>query len=316
MTSARIAVAPDEAGQTLAAVVRAALDGLPWSKARSLVYAGKVRVDGEVERDAARRLPAGAIVEVDSRARPIPADDGLEVALLHVDALVVVVDKPAGLLSVPWEDERDTLVHRAHAAMCRKVGQQHLPPLRVVQRLDKETSGVLVFARTRRAERALSDQLRKHTVDRRYLALVEGAPAAATHDTWLLPDRGDGRRGSARMRPGSRPPAGAKRSITHVEPLESFEVDEGVVSLVACRLDTGRQHQIRIHLAEAGHPLLGERVYGERGRTSPVAAARPMLHAERLGFLHPADERPVLFTADPPADFRELLQRLRADRRA
>jgi 23S rRNA pseudouridine1911/1915/1917 synthase len=319
----RIEVGADVAGRTLAALVREDNEGMPWSKARKVVAAGKVKVDGQVRRDPAERAVLGTVVEIDLAApsRPEPQAD---VPILHLDPSVVVVDKPAGLLTVPWEDETDTLLHRAHAAVKRRTREPRLPPLRVVQRLDKETSGVLVFARTKQAERSLGDQLRRHSVDRRYLALVIGAPVRATIDTFLLADRGDGRRGSAKVRPSAQAdargrspaPAGAKRSITHVEPLERFEVPGGIVSLVACRLSTGRQHQIRIHLAEAGHPLVGERVYGARDLARPLDAARPMLHAERLGFLHPADDRPVLFQADPPADFAELLARLRGRRGA
>lgn len=316
----RVVVSTDAAGQTLAAIVRVLADGIPWSKARKVVASGQVQVNGETRRDPAERIPAGATVQLDLAAPGRPAPEA-EVPILHLDPSLVVVDKPAGLLSVPWQDETDTLLHRAHAAVRRRTKERRLPPLRVVQRLDKDTSGVIVFARTRAAERSLGDQLRRHSVDRRYLALVVGAPVAATIDTWILADRGDGRRGSAKVRPnasrreGSRPeraPAGAKRSITHVEPLERFATPGGIVSLVACRLSTGRQHQIRIHLAEAGHPLVGERVYGARDLRRPIDAARPMLHAERLGFLHPADGRPVLFRSDPPPDFAQLLARLRA----
>lgn len=315
----RSELGPDDGGRTLAAIVRELMDGLPWTKAKKAVAAGKVLVDGRVRRDPAERIEAGAVVEVDLHAPPRPVeskDVPNEVPILHLDPSVVVVDKPAGLLSVPWEDETDTLLHRAHAAVQRRSpGARRLPPLRVVQRLDKDTSGVLVFARTKTAERSLGDQLRRHSVDRRYLALVVGEPLPGTIDTFILADRGDGRRGSARMRPGDRgaPPPGAKRSITHVEVLESFSLSQGgIVSLVSCRLSTGRQHQIRIHLAESGHPLLGERVYGSRDLAPPLTAARPMLHAERLGFQHPTEDRSMLFRADPPHDFQQLLARLRA----
>jgi 23S rRNA pseudouridine1911/1915/1917 synthase len=183
------------------------------------------------------------------------------------------------------------------------------PRLRVVQRLDKETSGLLVFARTVAAERHLQQQLRAHSMLRRYLALVHGSAADATYDTLLVADRGDGLRGSWGVfrRPKGTPPETARRAVTHVEVLEPLRG----ATFVACELETGRQHQIRIHLSEAGFPLVGERVY-VRGFAGPLLPApRPMLHAARLGFVHPRTGRELLFEAPPPPDFTAALDRLR-----
>jgi 23S rRNA pseudouridine1911/1915/1917 synthase len=314
----------DDDGTTLAAAVRRTIEAISWNQARKLCRSGRVRLDGMPATDPAVRIRAGAQLEIDPEG-PGRRDHGLlpPDAILHVDHDVVVVDKPAGLLSVPFtEEDRDTLLHRARATLRRIEGRVGAP-LRVVQRLDKETSGVLVFARNRGAERALQQQLRHHDVERRYLALALGRVEAARHDTLLFRRRGDGLRAS--WRSPKKPPEGAKRAITHVEPLEVLTVkpplcDGGdllFVSLVSCRLETGRQHQIRIHLAEAGHPLVGEHVY-VRGYGGPFVRghrpkqSRPMLHAQRLGFVHPSTERSMTFERDPPEDFRELLERLRA----
>lgn len=319
-------VAVEQDGQTVAAVVRALLGGVPWSRARMLCTSGRVLRQGEPLTDPARRVRRGEALEV--RPRPhegVRRSRDPELVLRHVDPDVVVVDKPAGLLTVPYAPEdRDTLLHRAHAALRRREGGRHLPPLRVVQRLDKETSGVVVFARTRRAERGLGDQFRCHSVERLYLGLAYGRVTSATHDTWLVPDRGDGRRGSWRGK-GSPPPA-ARRAITHVAVRERFSGDglawtDGAaprrgITLVACTLQTGRQHQIRIHLGEQGTPLVGERVYdrdyhGPRVQGLPDGRGRPMLHAAALGFVHPTRDVPLRFDCDLPSDFADLLDRLR-----
>ncbi|MCA9652150.1 MAG: RluA family pseudouridine synthase [Myxococcales bacterium] len=323
---ARAVVAPELDGQTVAAVVRSLLDGLPWSKARALCREGRVRHRGAVATDPAARVRAGDEIAVLHTAAPRLREP--EIRLLHVDADVVVVDKPAGLVSVPFTpDERDTLLHRAHAALRRHEGGKHLPPLRVVQRLDKDTSGVMVLARTRRAERELGQQLRRHDVHRVYLGIAYGRVAGATHDTMLVPDRGDRRRGSWRPRGRAEPPAAARRAITHVELVEhhacadlrwaAARSDPPGLSLVRCRLETGRQHQIRIHLGEDHHPLVGERVYdrdyeGPRLHDFIEGRGRPMLHAAELGFRHPSRDLSLSFCADLPSDFADLLHRMRA----
>jgi 23S rRNA pseudouridine1911/1915/1917 synthase len=317
--------AQDE-GTTVAAAVRRTIEGLSWSRARALCTSGRVHLDGAPVLDAAMRVRCGARLAIDpgapgrsaGGAGTLPPD-----AIVHLDHDVVVVNKPAGLLSVPFDEgDRDTLLQRARATL-RRIEGRGGPPLRVVQRLDKDTSGILVFARNRRAERSLQDQLRRHDVQRRYLALALGQVVAARHDTLLVQRRSDGMRAS--WRGPKPPPAGAKRAITEIEPIEVLTFGaplcEGAermsATLVACRLRTGRQHQIRIHLAEAGHPLVGEHVY-VRGYEGPFVRGygpregRPMLHAQRLGFVHPSTEEQVSFERDPPEDFGSLLQRLRA----
>ena len=318
------------AGKTVSAIIRILRPEVPWSRAKAWCRAGRLTVDGVVERDPAARVSEGASVLLGRPQRDRTGD----VPILHVDREIVVVDKPAGLITVPFEargddgprrggsprrDEGDNLRARVHEALRRKFGP--VPPPRTVQRLDLETSGVLVFARNRRAERALQQQLRTHDVDRRYLALAWGPVPPRRHDTWIVRDRGDRRRGHLPGSSGSRVPGG-KRAITRVEPIEYFE--SFGITLVSCRLETGRQHQIRIHLSESGHPLLGDRVYlGPLGtdrdawskdhgeRIDALAIDRTMLHAERLGIRHPASEDPMVFCADPPPDFAAVLARLR-----
>jgi 23S rRNA pseudouridine1911/1915/1917 synthase len=229
--------------------------------------------------------------------------------VIHLDPDVAVVRKPAGILTVPFErQDRDTLLALARVAIRRIESARSLPPnptLRAVQRLDKETSGLVVFARSIHAQRHLQEQLAEHTVTRRYLAIAHGKVEDGTYDSLLVPDRGDGLRGSWNRR-GSPPPT-ARQAVTYVRVKQRLRG----ATLVTCELETGRQHQIRIHLAEAGHPLVGETVYIRDYRGPILPAPRPMLHATVLGFRHPRGDRPMSFEDPPPADFVQVLERLR-----
>src|SRR5204863_7081160 len=170
---------------------------------------------------------------------------------------------------------------------------------------NKDTSGLVVFARTPEAERRLRTQFRAHSIEIRYLAIVRGRARPGKIDTWLVRDRGDGRRGSSAQ------PGAGQRAITHVRILEEL----GNFTLVECRLETGRTHQVRIHLGEAGTPICGERVYDRplHGRPLPDAsgAKRVALHAAVLGLDHPADGRRVRWTSPLPEDLNGLVRRLR-----
>jgi 23S rRNA pseudouridine1911/1915/1917 synthase len=158
-----------------------------------------------------------------------------------------------------------------------------------------------VFARSIAAKKLLANQLRFHTMHRRYLAIAHGAVAARRIESRLVADRGDGLRGSTRL------PGAGQLAVTHVEPVEPLRG----ATLVACRLETGRTHQIRIHLSEAGHPIVGEKVY-VRGFAGPyIAAPRVMLHAAELGFVHPGTGREVRFEDPLPADMEAVLAKLR-----
>lgn len=304
-------VSDREAGLTLAALIREVLPGTSWSQAKELCTGGRVFVDGAAALDPARRMVAGEKIEIRSSAGR--RDSNL---IVHLDAEVAVVRKPAGILTVPFErDDRDTLLALARVAIRRietgKGKSAHLT-LRAVQRLDKETSGLVVFARTIPAQRDLQQQLAAHTVTRRYLAIVHGKAEDAVYETLLVPDRGDGLRGSwGVFRPArGEMPAEAKEAITRVQVLERLPK----ATLVACELETGRQHQIRIHLAEAGHPLVGETVYIRDWRGPVLPAPRPMLHATVLGFVHPRTGKSLRFEEPAPADFTAVLERLRSQR--
>ncbi|HYU33908.1 MAG TPA: RluA family pseudouridine synthase [Thermoanaerobaculia bacterium] len=301
----RSTVTAGQAGQTVAAVIRELVPGLSWSKARELVESGRVRIEGKPAADPAQRVREGERIEVGTA----PAEARREPELLvHLDAEVAVVRKPAGLLTVPFErTDRDTLVSRARVAIRRleaSRGVPHNPGLRAVQRLDKETSGLVVFARTLPAQRHLQRQFTEHTALRRYLAVVHGKARDAVYDTMLVSDRGDGLRGSSR---GREVRSDARQAITYV----TVEARLRGATLVSCRLETGRTHQIRIHLAEAGHPLLGEMVYVRDFAGPWLPAPRLMLHATELGFVHPQTGRELRFTDPPPEDFSAVVAGLK-----
>ncbi len=307
-------VTHEQGGATVSAVVRQ-LSGLPWSKARELCTTGRVSVDGRRVLDPAARVEAGATIAFDLDAPRLRKGVLPREAIVHVDADVIVVDKPAGVMTVPFDEgDRDTLVDQTRAALRRIDKGSRDPMVGAVQRLDKDTTGVLVFARNMSAKRALQDQLREHTVTRRYLAIVHGEARSARYETSLVQDRGDGLRGSWGASTFHRgpPPEGSKRAVTHVSMQEALKG----ASLVECRLETGRQHQIRIHLSEAGHPLVGEPVY-IRGFAGPtIAAPRTMLHAFELAFDHPRTGERVTFRREPPQDFVDVLSALRSRGRA
>ena len=284
--------------------LRAELD-LSWGRARGLAETGKVFVDGTRVLDSAASLGVGQTVEVIENA-PRPLSRSLaqmpEDLIVFADAHVVVVRKPAGISTVPYDEtETGTTLDEL---VKKKLGVRSLG---VVHRIDKETTGLVVFTRTWLAKKSLSSQFRAHTVARRYLALAHGDVPKKKIVSHLLGDRGDGLRGSARVRERE-----GQIAITHVEPIEKLVDGDAHVTLVSCTLETGRTHQIRIHLSELGHPILGERVYVRNFRGALLAAPRVMLHAAELGFVHPKTERLVKWEEKPPADFRAVRERMRA----
>ncbi len=305
----------------LSALVREAL-GVPWAQAKRLCERGKVRVDGEAVLDPGRRVREGSVVAIDPSApvavtaRPVsgagsaPAVQLPRERVVYIDAHVLVFDKPPGINTVPYaEGERGALVDRLGVALHRWGLAPANAPLFVVHRLDRETSGLLVFGRTWLAQRHLAHLFRKHEAEREYVALVHGRLAGErTFDTVFVENRGDGLRGSAKGRVSE---SSGRRAVTHVKGLAALPGDGGA-SLVECRLETGRQHQIRIHLSEAGHPLVGDRVY-IRGYAGPlIDAPRVMLHARTLGFTHPArpEGDPMRFESPMPDDFVAVARRL------
>lgn len=291
---------------TLAAVVRERT-GFAWSRARQLCVDGRVRVNGERCHDSAMRPPPGAEVTIDEQGPKRRAGPLSEEAIVFFDRDLVVIEKPAGMLSVADEaGNRDTAADHVRTALKGRGGPDG--PLGIVHRLDRDTSGLMVFARTAEAKRVLAAMFKAHDIERVYHAIAHGPVPARRIESHLVLDRGDGLRGShghyRRSREG--PPPEARHSITHVRPLEALEG----ATLVECRLETGRQHQIRIHLSEMGHPIVGERVYIRDYAGMKIESARPLLHARLLAFVHPRTGEALSFEREPPADF-EAMRRSR-----
>jgi 23S rRNA pseudouridine1911/1915/1917 synthase len=311
-------VSAAEAGHTLAKVLRSRLGGPSWTEVRKLIAARRVKVGDAVCSDDARRLKENEVVVLLDQPKSLPRVAHPErLVVRHLDDHVVVVEKPAGVNTVrhpaelEWSEQRrqldPTLEDLTQWAVAHRLGRPAtgLPRLRIVHRLDKETSGLVVFARSVLAERELGMQFRKHTVVRRYLAVVPGFLTPQTIRSNLVPDRGDGRRGSTQL------PDVGKEAVTHVAVEERLPGH----TVLSCRLETGRTHQIRIHLSEAGHPVCGDKVYVRRPSGEVVedrsGAPRLALHATELGFEHPASGEHLHWTMPLSGDLRKFVARLR-----
>jgi len=305
----------DAPNHTLAAFVKART-GVAWSIAKRQITTGKVFVDGAVVTQIDHRLAPGQQVELRINA-PRPRDPEREGVLVFEDAHVVVIDKPAGVNSVPYEGETDTAMDLIRGAWRRMGKPATSVPLHVVHRIDRATSGLLMFAKTKRAEIGLAAQLRTHSMERTYICVAHGTVTSRRIESYLVPDRGDGLRGSTtRVRPARDRDDGVpsahvgKRAVTHVEAREALRG----ATLCAVRLETGKTHQIRIHLAEAGHPLVGETVYirdYEESGHRLISSPRLLLHAATLGFEHPVTGAHVALTSELPPDFTAVVDRLR-----
>ncbi|HCX33182.1 MAG TPA: RNA pseudouridine synthase [Rhodocyclaceae bacterium] len=270
------------------------------SRLQAWVRAGKVRVD---ERAAAPRMRVWGGEGILVMPEPEPAQaarrpEPIALEVIYEDDVLLVLDKPAGLVVHPGAgNPSGTLLN---ALLYHAPQLAGLPRAGIVHRLDKDTSGLLVVARTLEAQTDLVRQLQARTVKRRYLAVVLGAPAPRG-----VVDAALGRHPTHRTRMAV--VAGGRAARTHYRVLERF----ADASLVECALETGRTHQIRVHMASIGHPLLGDPVYGPR-RSRGEGFSRQALHAWRLALRHPASGRLMQWECAPPADLRELIERLRA----
>ena len=294
-------VADQADGSKLIAALRRWAPGESWSQVKRWIHNRHVQINGNLCTDETRPLKAGDVVKVwkEPRAGPARADD---VRIQYLDAHLLVVEKPAGVTSLRhseeqhWSERRrqfqptlDELIRQILARKAKSRGLQsherqshgrrsEPPSIRAVHRLDRDTSGLMVFARTAEAERRLVQMFRKHDLHRVYLAIVHGHAEAQTIESYLVRDRGDGLRGSTSQ-------AGeGQRAVTHVRPVEYLEG----YTLIECTLETGRTHQIRIHLSDAGHMVCGEKVYLRRLHGKPVkdrSGAHPASLARgRIGF--------------------------------
>jgi 23S rRNA pseudouridine1911/1915/1917 synthase len=277
---------------------------LSRQRAREAILRGQIDVAGERRLDPSCEVAPGEELAYNpNRPRPEVAARNLKV--LYEDRDILIIDKPTGLLTQPTQArERDTLVERAGRYLSKKRGVDR-PYVGVVHRIDMQTSGVILVVISPRALRPFQNLFRTHTIERDYLAVVEGVflTPSGSIDLPLVADAGDGRRGVTRE------PEQGVSATTHFRVVESYG---RVASLVACQLETGRTHQIRIHLASTDHPVVGDAVYGRRGRPAfPIRFPRQALHARALGFIHPLSGQPIRVESPPPADYIALVDELK-----
>lgn len=258
---------------------------------RQLLQSGRVRVNGEIEKNARRALDVEDAIDVAQKSVQITLPPGL--AILHEDEDILVVLKSHGLLTVATEREKETTAQAYLNQYLKIKGEQRV---HVVHRLDRETSGVLVFAKNFEAREKLKEKFAAHDVDRVYIAIVEGTidPPAGTIRSNLR-ERRDLRMESVEAHPDAKP------AVTHYRTIQS----QGGWSMLEITLETGRKNQIRTHLSEEGHPVVGDRMYGST--VNPLG--RLGLHAKLLGFDHPGTGKHLVFTAPVPKGFRDLFNK-------
>jgi len=304
------AIPPEAAGWRLDRALAAAAPILSRERIKRLIAAGNVTLNDRQVRDPAIRTTAEdrfAIVVPEAVAADNEAQ-AIALTIVHEDEHLIVIDKPAGLVVHPAAGNLDGTLVNALLHHCRGslsgIGGVARPG--IVHRIDKDTSGLIVAAKTDRTHEGLAAQFAKHSIDRGYLAIVNGQPAATgIVDAPLA--RSPVNRQKIAIVTGPR----GKRAVTHwrvVTPLDR-------AALVECRLETGRTHQIRVHMASIGHPLIGDQVYGisktvHRPLLERLGFRRQALHAARLGFIHPATGKQLTFESAVPADMQELFSEL------
>ncbi|HEY0593698.1 MAG TPA: RluA family pseudouridine synthase [Thermoanaerobaculia bacterium] len=282
---------PIDSATTLLDALSALVPGSSRTTLRQMLAAGRVRVNGEVEKNAKRALVPGDVIDVARKEHHALLPP--EIALLFEDEHLLVVVKPAGLLTVSTESERERTLQAALNGYLRAKGLKDR--IHVVHRLDRESSGVLVFAKSYEIREALKERFANHDIERVYVAVVEGVidPPAGTIRTCV-------REGKDLMVRSVDPRAfpDAKPAVTHYRTLRAGPS----YALLEVTLETGRKNQIRAHLSEAGHPIAGDARYG--AKTDPIG--RLALHARLLGFAHPITGRAMRFEAPVPDAFASL----------
>jgi 23S rRNA pseudouridine1911/1915/1917 synthase len=300
----RLQPGPEAAGSRLDAWLAGAAPRLSRARWQALIRDGQVRVDGR--RVKASHLVTGAETVTYEIPPPVPAEivpEPIPLDVLYEDADLIVINKQPGLVVHPAPGHgRGTLVNGLlhHCRDLAGVGGSLRPG--IVHRLDKDTSGVLVAAKNEAALLGLARQFKQRSVRKEYLALVLGIPRAETGTVESLVGRSS--RDRKRM---SASAARGRPAVSHYALAERLRG----AALLRVRIETGRTHQIRVHLAHLGHPVLGDRQYGARRRQEPVAVSRQMLHAERLQLRHPATDRALDLRAPIPGDMEKALDALR-----
>ena len=305
-------VPPDAEGWRLDRALAVALPTLSRERLKALISSGQVSdARGSLARDPAMKVLPGSRFSV-AVPDPTPAHNEAQDIPLNVvfeDEHLIVINKPAGLVVHPAAGNLDGTLVNALLHHCRGslsgIGGVERPG--IVHRIDKDTSGLMVAAKTDPAHVGLAAQFAKHSIDRRYKAFVAGIPrsAAGTVDAPLA------RSSSNRKKIAIVEDGRGKRAVTHYSLLRQFRN----AALVECRLETGRTHQVRVHMASIGHPLLGDPIYGRsrpehRETLNRLNFQRQALHAARLGFIHPVTSAALCFDSEIPQDMQDLFSEL------
>ncbi len=319
-------VEPDQGGERLDRVLARGFPDLSRSRLQALIREGRVTLDGRPAGDPSLKVPGGAslALAVPPAADPEPRGEEIALQVVHEDGDVIVIDKPAGLVVHPAAGHETGTLVNALIAHCGEslsgIGGVRRPG--IVHRLDKDTSGLLVVAKNDRAHRGLADQFADHgrtgPLERAYLALVWGVPGRGRGTV----EAALGRSPRNREKMAVVPEEHGRHAITHFEVIEPLSGPAPAASLVRCDLETGRTHQIRVHMAHIGHPLLGDGVYGSGFRTKAARLGdgardalerlgRQALHAAVLGFEHPRTGETLRFESPLPGDMAALLEALR-----
>jgi 23S rRNA pseudouridine1911/1915/1917 synthase len=312
-----VVIAREDAGVRLDRALQRQLPEMSRSRLKQLILDGGVACGGRLLRDPAQRTAAGTsiAVQLPEVAEAVPAAQPLALDIRFEDAHLIVIDKPAGMVVHPAPGNREGTLVNALLAHCGPslagIGGVRRPG--IVHRLDKDTSGLLVAAKTEAAHHALSHDFALRRIERTYRGIVWGVPVPPEDEIIGNIGRSPHDRKKMAVVPAGR----GKASTTRYRVVQRFA---DVAALVECRLATGRTHQIRVHLAHIGHPLLGDPVYGGRagrrlargGAAAPEIAEFPRqaLHAARLGFTHPSTGEPLVFDSEPPPDMRALIAKL------
>lgn len=306
-------VPQDAEGWRLDRALAVALPTLSRERLKALISSGQVsNAQGALARDPAMKVAPGmrfAVIVPDPTPAHNEAQD-IPLTIVFEDEHLIVIDKPAGLVVHPAAGNFDGTLVNALLHHCRGslsgIGGVERPG--IVHRIDKDTSGLMVAAKTDPAHVGLAAQFAKHSIDRRYKAIVAGVPRPGEGkvDAPLARSSAD-RKKIAIVQDGR-----GKRAVTHFSTLERF----GDAALMECRLETGRTHQVRVHMASIGHPLLGDPVYGRlrrehREMLSRLNFKRQALHAARLGFTHPVTSAALCFDSEIPQDMQQLFSELR-----
>ena len=306
-----IRLQPAHAGWRLDRALAAAVPTLSRERLKALIRSGAVETSGRALRDPATKVHGDETFQV-AVPEPQPAHNeaqDIPLTVLFEDDHLLVVNKPAGLVVHPAAGNLDgTLVNALlHHCAGKLSGIGGVARPGIVHRIDKDTSGLLVVAKTDVAHEGLARQFAARSIDRRYLAIVSGVPKASEGKIDAPLARSATNRKKIAIVEGSR----GKRAVTHWKRLEVLSD----AALVECRLETGRTHQVRVHMASIGHPLLGDPVYGRAGKTQgkllrELQFHRQALHAAELGFIHPVTKRRLSFSSPMPTDMQELFNAL------